>query len=57
MSSIFIALLLALGAGTWIYSKLIRSTGGNTRSAATGSIISAVLIFLAAWYLVGLIPA
>lgn len=55
-SSIFIALILAIGAGTWIYTKLIRSTGGNTRSAAIGSIISAALIFLVAWYLIGLIP-
>jgi hypothetical protein len=56
MSSFFIALILAIGAGTWIYTKLSRSTGGNKSSAATGSIISAILILLIAWYLIGLIP-
>ncbi len=46
-TAFFTALLFALGAGTWIYTKLQQRTGyGNSRSAAQGAAISAVLLFV-----------
>ena len=55
MSNAFIALLLALGSSAWIYSKLMRSTGNNTRSAITAAAISGVLIFFVGWIVIGFI--
>jgi len=55
MSNAFIALLLAVGASAWIYSKLMRSTGNNTRSAVTAAAISGVLIFFVGWIVIGFI--
>ncbi|MFO0881986.1 MAG: hypothetical protein U0491_00850 [Candidatus Saccharimonadales bacterium] len=55
MSNVFIALLLALGASAWIYSKLMRTTGNNTRSAVTAAVISGVLIFFVGWIVIGFI--
>jgi uncharacterized membrane protein YdjX (TVP38/TMEM64 family) len=46
MSGALIALLVAVSASVWIYSKLMRNTGGNTQSAATAAGISGVLIFV-----------
>lgn len=55
MSNAFIALLLALGSSAWIYSKLMRSTGNNTRSAVAAAAISGVLIFFVGWIVIGFI--
>ena len=53
MSNTFIALLLTIGASTWIYSKLMRTTGNNTRSSLITAAVSGVLIFIVALFLVG----
>ncbi|MEO6513772.1 MAG: hypothetical protein ABIR37_03720 [Candidatus Saccharimonadales bacterium] len=47
MSAFLISLLFAAGAGTWIYTKLGRRTGGgNQQGAFIGAGVAAVLIFL-----------
>ena len=55
MPSFFTALLLAAGAGTWIYTKLNRNTGGNAQNAAIGAGIISILIFFVAFMLLNLI--
>ncbi len=57
MSNAFVALLLALGASAWIYSKLMRTTGNNTRSALTAAVICGLLIFFIGWMAVGFIAS
>jgi len=42
MGNGIIAFAVAAGAAGWIYSKLSRSTGGNTKSAG----IAAIIIFM-----------
>lgn len=46
MSNFVIALLIAVSISAWIYSKLMKNTGGNTSSALTASAISGALIFV-----------
>lgn len=46
MSGVAIALLASLGAGTWIYTKMMRSTGGITQNALIVAGTSAFIIFL-----------
>ena len=47
MSALLISLLFAAGAGTWVYTKLGRRTGGgNQQGAFIGAGVAAVLIFL-----------
>lgn len=47
MSAFLTALLLALGAGTWIYTKLQNKTGyGNSKSAFMGALVSGIVIFV-----------
>jgi len=47
MSAFITALLLSLGAGTWIYTKLQNKTGyGNSKSAFMGALISGIVIFV-----------
>ena len=50
MSSFVTSLLLAIGGGTWMYTKLNRSTGGNTKNEATGAAIIAFILFLVCWF-------
>lgn len=47
MSDILIAFLAALSSGAWIYSKMYRSTGGNTKSSLIIAGASGLVIFLA----------
>lgn len=42
-----VALLFAVGAGTWVYTKAMRSTGGNTQSAAIVAGIAGIFAFVA----------
>ena len=47
MTAFVTALLLALGGGTWIYTKLQRRTGyGNSKSAFKGAAVAGVIIFI-----------
>jgi uncharacterized membrane protein YdjX (TVP38/TMEM64 family) len=50
MSGFLIAFLLALGGGTWIYTKLMRSSGGLTKEAVTAAAVAGVLIFIIVLY-------
>ena len=46
MSNFLIALLFSLGAATWIYSKMMNRTGGNTKDSLISAGVSAVAIFI-----------
>ncbi len=46
MSTLMIALLLALGGGTWVYTKIQRSTGGNTQTSLLMGGIAGFILFL-----------
>ena len=48
MSNAMIALLFSAGAAAWLYSRLMRSTGGRTRDAllAAGIVGAVVFVFL-----------
>jgi|AntRauTorckE6833_2_1112554.scaffolds.fasta_scaffold08087_3 hypothetical protein len=56
MSNGIIAFLLGISIATWVYSKFMRSTGGNSQSAITGAVTIAVVVFLIAFTLLNLIP-
>lgn len=49
MASWIVALLFATGLSTWVYTKLMRSTGNNTKSSliATGTVF--LLSFFVFW--------
>ncbi|MDB5183219.1 MAG: hypothetical protein JWO47_1003 [Candidatus Saccharibacteria bacterium] len=51
-----IAFLVALGAGAWIFSKVQRTTGNNTKSSLIVAGISVAVIFGVVLLLLGLIP-
>lgn len=46
MGNGLIAFLIAVSATAWIYNKLMKTTGGNTKSAVTAAAISGGVIFL-----------
>lgn len=46
MSVFVIALLIALSAGTWAYSKLYSRTGGNNQNAIIGGATTALVLFI-----------
>lgn len=46
MSNFLIAFLFGAGAGTWIYSKIYKNTGGNNKSALTTAGIGGFILFL-----------
>ncbi len=41
-----IATLFSLGAGTWIYTKMMNRTGGNTKDSLVASGVSGIAIFV-----------
>jgi hypothetical protein len=45
-SNLLIATLFGIGTGAWIYAKLHRSSGGNTKNAAIGAAIVAIIIII-----------
>jgi hypothetical protein len=51
MGPFLTALMLSAGAGTWIYTKMIRSTGGNTQSALTVAAISGGLLLAISYFI------
>ena len=47
MTAFVTALLIALGGGTWIYTKLQQRTGyGNSKTAYKGAAVAGAIIFI-----------
>jgi len=57
MGNTVIALLVSLSATVWIYNKLMRSTGSNTKNSIIVAVTLAVCIFGIVLLLLGLIPS
>lgn len=51
MSTVVVALFLAIGIAGWTYSKITRRTGGNTQSDAIVTGVVGVIVFFVAWTL------
>jgi len=45
-SNLTIGILVGLGFGAWVYSKLNRRTGGNTTNSVTGAVIVGLITCL-----------
>jgi hypothetical protein len=56
MSTFIIALLLALGGGTWAYTKIQRTTGGNTQTSLLMGAIAGVILFILTFIIFGFLP-
>jgi hypothetical protein len=57
MSSFWIALIFAAGSGTWVFTKLQRSTGAtNTKYAVAGASVFAIIGFIVIFSLIRLMP-
>lgn len=56
MSTFLIALLIALGGGTWAFTKIQRTTGGNTQTSVLMGAVAGVLLFILAFILAGFLP-
>ena len=54
-SNFTIGLLFGIGAGGWVFARLHRSSGGNTRSAAIGASVVGLLSLVAITILLGVI--
>jgi hypothetical protein len=55
MSNAVIAFLIALSGGVWLYTKLMRTTGSNTKNSLIASAISGALAFAILFYALSLI--
>ena len=53
MSSLVVALFLAIGVSGWVYSKVTRRTGGLTQSDIIVTAVVGVMVFIVAWTLLG----
>lgn len=45
MSNFLVAFFLACGVGGWVYSKVVRRTGGNTKSDLTVVAVVSIIAF------------
>ncbi|MDQ3158548.1 MAG: hypothetical protein M3P98_00205 [bacterium] len=50
MSNLLFAFLIGLPVGVWVYSKMYRRTGGESKSAITVGAGIGILAFLFAWF-------
>lgn len=55
MSNFLIALLFGAGAAAWIYSKLMKSTGGRTKDSLLAAGGIGLLVVLVVWFLLGML--
>jgi len=50
MNAALISFLLTIGICTWIYTKLQRYTGNNTKNSLTAVVVSGLIIFLIGYF-------
>lgn len=55
-SNWFIALILTVGAGTWVYTYFSKKTGGQPREAAIMALVVSFIVFIVSFWIVSLIP-
>ncbi len=55
MSNFVVALIFAVGVGAWVYSKVVRRTGGNATTSIIASVVVAIVVFIIAFTLMGLV--
>ena len=55
MSDAGIAFLFSTGATAWVYSKLMRTTGGNTGAVLATCAMVFVLLFVFMWMFIGFV--
>lgn len=56
MGPLLTALLLAIGVGVWVYTKLARNTGyGNEKNAYIGAGVVAGIVFLVGFSILSII--
>jgi len=55
MGSGVISLLFTLGASTWVYTKLQRYSGNNTKQSIIAIVVIALIIFLATFSILSLV--
>lgn len=51
MSATLVSLLFAVGAGAWIYNRLMRTTGSNIQSSLVATAVAGIIIFIVAYIL------
>lgn len=56
MSTFLIAFLVALGGGTWAFTKIQRTTGGNTQTSVMMGAIAGVILFILVVIIFGFLP-
>ena len=57
MNDVFVALMLSVGVGGWVYNKVDKRTGSNTQRSATAAGIAAVLAFLSMITMLRFVPS
>lgn len=57
MGNGFIAFVIASGAAGFIYNKLMRSTGSNTKNSLTAAGVSGLFIFVVLLVILNMIPS
>lgn len=55
MGAGLVSLLITVGASAWIYSKLQRYSGSNTKQSAIATAVAAVLIFVVCFFVLSII--
>jgi len=55
MSAFLISFLFTAGAVTWIYTKLQRRSGNNTRQSAIACAVVGVVIFVIIFYIASVV--
>lgn len=56
MPTFLIALLVAVGGGTWAFTKIQRITGGNTQTSVLMGAIAGIILFIFVFIIAGFLP-
>ncbi len=51
MANWIVGLLAAISAGTWLYTKFMRSTGNNTKNSVIAAAALALVVFIVVYTL------
>lgn len=57
MSSIIVALLASVGIATWLYTKFMRRSGGNTKNSLLVAGLLGLIIFFIVWSVMSMIES
>lgn len=56
MNKSLVSFMLAIGVSTWVYTKMLKSTGHNIKGSVVVASVTFIAVFVVGYIMLGFVP-